>query len=40
LAGAKQVIVPSNENFLNLPDFDPMHGTSQIGIPIKEGEAK
>jgi choline dehydrogenase-like flavoprotein len=27
LAGAKQVIVPSNENFLNLPDFDPMHGT-------------
>jgi hypothetical protein len=26
LAGAKQVIVPSNENFLNLPDFDPMRG--------------
>jgi choline dehydrogenase-like flavoprotein len=27
LAGAKQVIVPSNENFLNLPNFDPMIGT-------------
>ena len=26
LAGAKQVVVPSNENFLNLPGFDPMHG--------------
>lgn len=26
LAGAKQVLVPSNENFLNLPHFDPMRG--------------
>jgi len=26
LAGAKKVIVPSNENFLKKPDFDPMHG--------------
>ena len=26
LAGAKMVIVPSNENFLNRPDFDPMRG--------------
>ncbi len=26
LAGAKQVIVPSNENFLELPNFDPMQG--------------
>ena len=26
LAGAKQVIVPSNENFLCLENFDPMHG--------------
>lgn len=27
LAGAKQVIIPSNENFLELPDFDPTVGT-------------
>lgn len=27
LAGAKKVIVPSNENILDLPDFDPMVGT-------------
>ena len=27
LAGAKQVIIPSNENVLGLPDFDPMVGT-------------
>lgn len=27
LAGAKQVIVPSNENILGMPDFDPMVGT-------------
>lgn len=27
LAGAKQVIVPSNENILGLADFDPMQGT-------------
>jgi choline dehydrogenase-like flavoprotein len=26
LAGAKLVVVPSNENFLNLPCFDPMDG--------------
>ncbi|HKE26464.1 MAG TPA: GMC oxidoreductase [Bryobacteraceae bacterium] len=26
LAGAKKVIIPSNENFLNQPDFDPMRG--------------
>ncbi len=26
MAGAKQVIIPSNENFLNLPNFDPMVG--------------
>ena len=26
LAGARQVLVPSNENFLGLADFDPMHG--------------
>ena len=26
LAGAKLVVVPSNENFLNLPRFDPMDG--------------
>jgi hypothetical protein len=26
LAGAKKVIIPSNENFLNHPDFDPMRG--------------
>jgi choline dehydrogenase-like flavoprotein len=26
LAGARKVIVPSNENFLNLPGFDPMRG--------------
>jgi GMC oxidoreductase len=26
LAGAKKVIIPSNENFLNAPDFDPMRG--------------
>ncbi len=26
LAGARQVVVPSNENFLNLPHFDPMDG--------------
>ncbi len=26
LAGAKSVIIPSNENFLKKPDFDPMHG--------------
>jgi hypothetical protein len=26
LAGAKKVIVPSNENFLNQKDFDPMQG--------------
>ena len=27
LAGAKKVIIPSNENVLGLPDFDPMMGT-------------
>jgi hypothetical protein len=27
LAGAKKVIIPSNENVLGLPDFDPMVGT-------------
>jgi choline dehydrogenase-like flavoprotein len=27
LAGAKKVIIPSNENVLELPDFDPMVGT-------------
>ena len=26
LAGAKSVIIPSNENFLNEKDFDPMRG--------------
>ena len=26
LAGAKKVIIPSNENFLEAPDFDPMRG--------------
>ena len=26
MAGAKQVIIPSNENFVNLPNFDPMVG--------------
>jgi hypothetical protein len=26
LAGAKTVIIPSNENFLNQKDFDPMQG--------------
>jgi hypothetical protein len=26
LAGAKKVIIPSNENFLNQPNFDPMQG--------------
>lgn len=26
MAGAKQVIIPSNENFLNQPNFDPMVG--------------
>ena len=26
LAGAKKVIIPSNENFLKKPDFEPMHG--------------
>jgi choline dehydrogenase-like flavoprotein len=26
LAGAKEVIVPSSENYLQVPDFDPMHG--------------
>jgi hypothetical protein len=26
LAGAKKVIIPSNENLLNQPDFDPMRG--------------
>lgn len=26
LAGAKTVIIPSNENFLKAPDFDPMRG--------------
>ena len=26
LAGAKKVVIPSNENFLNAPDFDPMRG--------------
>ena len=26
LAGARKVIIPSNENFLKKPDFDPMHG--------------
>jgi choline dehydrogenase-like flavoprotein len=26
LAGATKVIIPSNENFLELPDFDPMVG--------------
>jgi hypothetical protein len=32
LAGAKQVIVPSNENFLNLPNFDPMIGVYLTNI--------
>ncbi|MCO5223671.1 MAG: GMC family oxidoreductase N-terminal domain-containing protein [Thermomicrobiales bacterium] len=37
LAGAKKVIIPSNENVLGLPDFDPMVGTyltdiSQVDI--------
>lgn len=27
LAGARKVIIPSNENILDLPDFDPMVGT-------------
>lgn len=27
LAGAKKVIIPTNENVLELPDFDPMVGT-------------
>lgn len=27
LAGAKEVIIPSNENFLGLDDFDPMKGS-------------
>jgi choline dehydrogenase-like flavoprotein len=27
LAGAQKVIIPSNENVLGLPDFDPMVGT-------------
>jgi choline dehydrogenase-like flavoprotein len=32
MAGAKQVIVPSNENFLNLPNFDPMIGAYLYNI--------
>jgi hypothetical protein len=32
LAGAKKVIVPSNENFLNEPDFDPMRGVYLTSI--------
>jgi hypothetical protein len=27
LAGAKKVIIPTNENVLGLPNFDPMVGT-------------
>jgi hypothetical protein len=32
LAGAKKVIVPSNENFLRLDPFDPMHGVNLTRI--------
>lgn len=32
LAGAKKVIIPSNENILGLPDFDPMVGTQLTDI--------
>ena len=32
LAGAKKVIIPSNENFLNQPDFDPMRGVYLTSI--------
>jgi choline dehydrogenase-like flavoprotein len=32
LAGAKKVIVPSNENFLDQADFDPMHGVYLTSI--------
>jgi hypothetical protein len=32
LAGAKTVIIPSNENFLNQPDFDPMKGVYLTSI--------
>ena len=32
LAGARKVIVPSNENFLKQPDFDPMRGVYLTSI--------
>jgi GMC oxidoreductase len=32
LAGAKKVIIPSNENFLNQSDFDPMRGVYLTSI--------
>jgi hypothetical protein len=32
LAGAHKVIVPSNENILNQPDFNPMHGVYLTSI--------
>jgi choline dehydrogenase-like flavoprotein len=32
LAGAKTVIIPTNENVLDLPDFDPMVGVYLTGI--------
>jgi hypothetical protein len=32
LAGAKKVIIPSNENFLNQPNFDPMRGVYLTSI--------
>ena len=36
LAGAKKVIIPSNENFLNQPDFDPMRGVYLTDISQAE----
>lgn len=32
LAGAKKVVIPTNENVLGLPDFDPMVGTCLTDI--------
>ncbi|MBV9035071.1 MAG: GMC family oxidoreductase [Acidobacteriaceae bacterium] len=37
LAGAKQVVIPSNENYLQLPNFDPMTGVYLDHIEQADG---